>query len=92
MRRVKGSKQIPPARRAFCERLGASRVAAGYDTQKDFADKIGVEHERYRMWERGDREPDLTHLVKIAIALQTSLDFLLLGKTPTDRHRRAASA
>lgn len=32
------------------------------------------------MWERGDREPSITSLKKIALALGASLDYLIVGK------------
>ena len=76
-------------RRLFAERLRAARITSGYETQKDLAEKLGVEHERYRMWERGDREPDITNLVNIADTLKISLDFLLSGKRGLDSSRRA---
>jgi transcriptional regulator with XRE-family HTH domain len=76
-------------RRGFAERLRAARVTAGHATQKDMADALKVEHERYRMWERGDREPDITNLVNIANTLKISLDFLLLGKRDIPVNRRA---
>ena len=33
------------------------------------------------MWERGDREPSITSLKKIALALEASLDYLIIGKS-----------
>lgn len=78
-------------RRLFAERLRAARITGGYARQKDFAAAIGIESERYRMWERGDREPDITHLVKIAAQLDVSLDFLLRGGADHPPLRRAIS-
>ena len=79
-------------RRSFAERLRAARITGGYAKQKDFAAAIGIESERYRMWERGDREPDITHLVKIASQLGISLDFLLRGGSDQPPLRRVISA
>ena len=79
-------------RRLFAERLRAARITAGYKKAKDLAAAIGIESERYRMWERGDREPDITHLVKIAAKLDVSLDFLLRGGNDQPPLRRVISA
>ncbi len=53
-----------------------------YDSAKAFAEDIKKEAETYRMWERGDREPDIPDLIKIARKLNRSLDFLILGHLP----------
>ena len=76
-------------RRLFAERLRAARITRGFEHQKDLADKLGIEHERYRMWERGDREPDITYLVRISEELKISLDWLLLGKPEAPVLKRA---
>jgi DNA-binding XRE family transcriptional regulator len=37
----------------FAERLKAARIAAGYATQQEFANVLGVPIERYKKWESG---------------------------------------
>ncbi len=74
-------KMLPKARADFALRLRMAREA-DYPTAKSFAGAIGVEDETYRMWERGDREPDITNMVKIASKLRISLDFLIMGDLP----------
>lgn len=37
----------------FAERLKAARIAAGYETQQEFATALGVPIERYKKWESG---------------------------------------
>lgn len=86
------NKEIPPVRRLFAERLRAARITKGYANQKDFAAALDIEAERYRMWERGDREPDITHLVKIAAKLEVSLDFLMRGGQDRPPLKRAITA
>jgi len=44
---------------------------------KDMAAFLGLGDDRYRKYERGDREPDLDTLLKIADYLKVSTDYLL---------------
>jgi hypothetical protein len=37
----------------FADRLRAARIAAGYQTQMEFAQALGVPIERYKKWETG---------------------------------------
>jgi DNA-binding XRE family transcriptional regulator len=37
----------------FAERLKSARIAAGYETQQEFATALGVPIERYKKWESG---------------------------------------
>ena len=46
-------------------------------TQKELAEKIGVVGHNVGDWERGKCEPSLNMLVKIASALEVSIDYLL---------------
>ena len=71
----------PNARLRFAARLRAVRET-NFPTQKEFADRCGFQPETYRMWERGDREPNITNLRKIATTLNISLDYLIVGRTP----------
>ncbi len=81
----------PEERVKFAARLKIAREKR-YKTQKDFAHKIGIEAERYRMWERAKREPDITHFVKIATELDVSLDFLIMGELPSFRGHQVRRA
>ncbi len=75
---------------AFGKRLAVVREAYGQSIgkfrfeQKEFAELLGVEPERYRKYERGEREPPFWLLDRIAGLTGYSLDFLISGK-PTNR-------
>lgn len=76
------SKKLPPkATRLFAGRLRIARERK-YDNMAKAARALEVEEERYRTWERGIREPDITHLVRICEVFEVSGDFLLRGILP----------
>jgi DNA-binding XRE family transcriptional regulator len=52
----------------FADRLRSARVAAGYETQAQFALALGVTHERYKKWESG-RTPIPHQYVPLACEL-----------------------
>lgn len=63
-------------RSAFAVRLRALREAAGY-TQADTAQHAGVGYQTYLRWERGEREPEFSQLLKLAELFGVQLnDFL----------------
>jgi transcriptional regulator with XRE-family HTH domain len=62
----------------FCERLRSLREETGL-SQRQLADKLGVERTRYNKWENG-YEPSYEVLVKIADYFCVSIDYLL-GRT-----------
>jgi len=66
---------------AFAERLKALREARKL-TQARLAELIGVNPRAYNRWERGNFVPQLDTLIKIADALNVSLDELT-GRSPT---------
>jgi transcriptional regulator with XRE-family HTH domain len=68
---------MPGAREFFSAQLRAARLTAGFQHQNELADAIGVEHETYRRWERGETEPGIANLRKLALKLQRSLDDLV---------------
>jgi transcriptional regulator with XRE-family HTH domain len=70
----------PANRPPFAIRLEAARISAGYLEQKGFADALGVEHETYRQWERGNSRPKFEDLIKIRRHTQQSLDWLIAGE------------
>ena len=77
------------------ERLKTLRYNAGY-TQKTFAEKIGENQGTYRNWEQGLHQPDTETVVKIANALNCSVDYLLgisdVIEIDPSEHREFASA
>lgn len=64
-------------RETFAERLKEKRIACGYETAKEFADKVGIKQSTYNSYERGDREPSLDILSDIASVLDVMVDELL---------------
>jgi transcriptional regulator with XRE-family HTH domain len=64
-------------RREFGSRLKAAREAAGFDSAELFAFAFGIEPHTYRIWERGEREPDLTTLQRLCLLLHVSANDLL---------------
>ena len=61
---------------AFSKKLKAAREAAGYETAKEFAEALGVEENRYRHWERGSAQPDLTILTRLTRLLKVEVNEL----------------
>ena len=51
-----------------------------YSTQKDLAEKIGESYNTLQSWINRDRLPNAEQSVKIADALNTSVEFLVTGK------------
>lgn len=70
------------ARENFATRLIFAREQAGYETQIDFAEAIGVESATYSRWERAETEPDIAAIGRIVKTLNVSADYLLVGKLP----------
>lgn len=66
----------------FARRLQAARIAAGYDTMRDFATALGVSEHRYRRWEAAETEPSIYWLMRISHETGTSLDVLISGARP----------
>lgn len=52
------------------------REEAGYPSQQDFADKIGVGRRTYASWERGERMINLAQACMLADELGCSVDAL----------------
>lgn len=72
---------------AFGRRLRATRITAGYEEAADFAADLGIGAPRYRKYERGESVPPLDVLESIVRTTGRSLDWLLLGRQDSDRHR-----
>lgn len=60
----------------FSERLKNLRKQA-HLTQVDVASKLGISQPAYASWERGIKKPTQENLVKIAQALNVSIDYLV---------------
>lgn len=65
-------------RKAFAERLKIRRKMF-YETAMDFAAALGIDQSRYRVWERGEAEPSIAHLIHICQLLQCTPNDLLLS-------------
>jgi transcriptional regulator with XRE-family HTH domain len=68
---------------AFARRLEAARVAAGYETMREFSKEIGVAEATYRRWEAAETEPNIFYLQKISKLTRVSLDTLVSGERRT---------
>ena len=62
--------------KVFCERLIEQRKLNKM-TQREMADILGIKQPSYIRYEKGDAEPSLESLVKIADIFDVSIDFLL---------------
>lgn len=61
-------------------RLKNLRMIKG-DSQKYTAYKIGVSQQAYARYEKGDREPKISTLIKLAAYFNVTIDYLI-GKEP----------
>lgn len=80
------------ARERFAKRLKAARVMKGFETQKDFAEEVGLEPETYRRYERAETEPTIGSLIRISHRLEVTLDFLIAGAPEHTESRKTAGA
>lgn len=62
--------------KAFGQKLRRVRMAAGYETAKDFSSAVGIGYDTYRTFEQG-REPKYKSLCKICAALHTTPNEIL---------------
>ena len=67
----------------FGERIRAARNACGF-TQEQLADEAGITLRFYQMIERGEKSVSLDTLIRLGKKLNTSIDYLLFGSTPSD--------
>ena len=65
-------------------RLKELRKAKG-DSQKDTAYTVGVSQQAYARYEKGDREPKIATLIKLADYFDVSVDYLI-GHEKTPNH------
>lgn len=71
-----------PGDLAAAARLHAARVAAGFATAREAAQKIGWSEPRYRSHENGARTISLAAAREYAQAFGTSPEWLLEGRDP----------
>lgn len=76
------SEDTQEIRSVFSERLRYLRVMRGLQ-QKDVADALGLNPATYGMYERGEREPSLEVLYKLAEFFEIPMDFLF-GRIPLE--------
>lgn len=75
--------------KTFADRLKAARRLK-FDTAKAFADALGVEENRYRHWERGTAQPDLTMVTRMCRLLDVEPNDLM--PLAVKRRRRPSSS
>lgn len=63
----------------FGDRLARLRRSMGWN-QKELAARLGEKPNQISKWERGAYEPRFSVIVKAAVALDVSTDYLLTGK------------
>ncbi|WP_294520138.1 helix-turn-helix domain-containing protein [uncultured Anaerovibrio sp.] len=68
---------------SFGENLKEQR-SKKYKTQKEFADILDLPATTYGQYENGKREPDFDLLIKMSKLLNTTIDYLLIGKKRRD--------
>ena len=64
---------------AFAMRLKQLRVLRGFRTARAFAQALGIDENRYTRWERGEVEPSVAMLAKMAEILNIPVDILVSG-------------
>ena len=60
----------------FATRIKELRISSGY-TQKEVADKLGINSVTYLHYEKSQRQPPLELLADIAALYDVSVDYLL---------------
>ena len=61
------------------ERIGAARNARGM-TQRELGKRLGITYQSISQWENNLRNPKYTTLLKLAMTLDVSVLYLLLGE------------
>ncbi len=69
----------PESSTAFAGRLKTLRVVRGYRTARSFARALDIDENRYTRWERGEVEPSVAMLGKMAEVLNLPVDILVSG-------------
>lgn len=71
----------------ICQRLKQARLAAGFPTAKEFAEKNLLKISTYTLHEAGTRQMSLEVIDQYATLLQININWLLTGKAPKDKSR-----
>lgn len=66
------------------KRIQQLRKANGI-TQEELAIKLNISDRHLRRIERGEEAPSIDLLVEITTIFNSTLDYLILGKTPSDQ-------
>jgi len=66
------------------ERIRRARIAAGFDTASEAADRLGMKHHAYRHYESGYRTPPTARLDDIARTFKVDIQWLVSGKGDKD--------
>ncbi len=75
-----GRKQSPDrGSTSFAVRLKQLRVLRGFRTARAFAQALEIDENRYTRWERGEVEPSVAMLAKMADVLNLPVDILVSG-------------
>lgn len=75
--------------KTFGERLQELRIKSGFSSVQAFATAIKYAKSTVSRWETGEAQPSVKILMKIAVLLETNLDYLLTG---VDSENTKASA
>ena len=79
----------------FATRVRLARLVAGYRSQRELAQVLGVHHSAVSNWERGLQFAKVTDLYALAKVLGVTTDWLLAGDEAgltVDRRRLLARA
>lgn len=69
----------PDSLPAIAARLLATRLALGYEKQKDFAAKAGVSPTAYNNWEGAVKRPGVEAAIQLCTAFGLTLDWIYRG-------------
>lgn len=78
-------------KKQFGRRLRTARLAKGYATVRDASKHLELEENTVSSWERGERRPDIWHLILIKSTYNVTLDWLIAGDDSglsLEMHRR----
>jgi transcriptional regulator with XRE-family HTH domain len=64
---------------AIAARLQKARKALGFKTQKEFAERVGIQGPTYNQWEKAKAYPDLQFAIRLRDEYNLSLDWIYLG-------------
>lgn len=64
----------------MADRIRRARIAAGFDTATEAAERLGMKPHAYRHYESGYRTPPTSRLADMARAFRVDMDWLVSGK------------